>query len=43
MHTLLDIPLERYITTDCDCLCVYDRDLDLIAFSKEFLNSYGKS
>ena len=39
----VDIPLDRYITIDCDCMCVYDEDMDLIAFSRDFISKYGKS
>jgi hypothetical protein len=43
MYSIFDIPLDRYITIDCDCMCVYDEDMDLIAFSRDFISNYGKS
>lgn len=43
LNTIVGIPMDKYITVDCNCLCTYDDDMDLIAFSKEFIQNNGKA
>tara|TARA_R110000782_G_scaffold191288_1_gene281133 strand:- start:1469 stop:1642 length:174 start_codon:yes stop_codon:yes gene_type:complete len=43
MNTMMGIPMEKYITVDCPCLCMYDNDMDLIGFSREFIENNGKA
>jgi hypothetical protein len=43
MNTMMGVPMEKYITVDCPCLCMYDDELDLIGFSREFIENNGKA
>ena len=43
LNTIMDIPMDKYITADCACLCMYDEDMDLIGFSREFIENNGKA
>jgi len=41
INEMYDVPFENYIC--CGCLCIYDKDMNLVGINKQFIMEYGEA
>jgi len=40
---ILTIPSDKYISTNCGCLSIYNKDAELIGLSRSFVQVHGEA
>ena len=39
----VDIPVEKYVSVNCNCLSVYNKEAELIGLNKSFVEQHGEA